>query len=249
LVLWAKDAETVILGTLCVYDRDDATKRRSLPDQERILSYVRVSILGSAPGGEVWSINPVFDPTFEFGTTVDQTKLDQAANDIAGLSPGSSLLSFLSNSLAITGARVEVRDDSTDALMAISIQVRPTPLAGTGTPLRGAATAMVCSLRTNTPGGSGRGRLYWPAIGTAVTTQLRFDSATQAGALTNFGTYFHAMEDALATAFPTVGFDLAVRSRTTHTTPHVNKIQVGNVPDTQRRRRDKQIEDYLSAAF
>jgi hypothetical protein len=62
-------------------------------------------------------------------------------------------------------------------------------------------------------------------------------------------TYLHAIENAMATAFATIGFDLAVRSKTTHTTPHVNRLQVGNVMDTQRRRRDNIVEDYLSAAF
>jgi hypothetical protein len=213
------------------------------------MSYCRVSILGAAPGGEVWSINPVIDPTFEFPGSVDQTALDAAANAIAALNPGSQLLNFMSSSLSITGARVEVRDDSTDDLIAISTQIRPTALAGTGTPLRGASTALVISLRTNTPGGSGRGRLYWPGVGASVDAGLRFQNSNTLTALNDMATYLHAMESALATAFPTIGFDLAVRSRTTHTTPHVNKLQVGNVPDTQRRRRDKMVEDYQSVTF
>ena len=78
---------------------------------------------------------------------------------------------------------------------------------------------------------------------------LRLDPAVVTAAQTAMVTYLHAIEDALATAFPTIGFDLAVRSKTTHTTPHVNKIQVGNVVDTQRRRRDKLVEDYSSVTF
>jgi hypothetical protein len=213
------------------------------------MSYVRVSILGVAPGNEVWSINPTIDPTFEFGTTVDQSALDAACLAIAELNPGSDLLGFLSSQLGITGARLEVRDDATDGLMAISVRQRGIPKYGTGAPLRGAQTALVVSLRTDTPGGSGRGRLYWPAVATPVNTTLRFDSSYTGSALNQIAVYLHAMESALATAFPTIGFDLAVRSKTTKTTPHVNKIQIGNVPDTQRRRRDKMIEDYVSAAF
>jgi len=213
------------------------------------MSYVRVSILGSSPGGEVWSINPVLDPTAEFGSTVNQDALDAACNAIAALTVPSPLLAWLSTSMTITGARTEVRDDSTDALIAISTQLRGSPLAGTGTPLRSAQDAIVVSLRTNTPGGSGRGRIYWPAVGNSVDTTLRFSSALTSTLLTNMATYLHAMEDAFATAFPTIGFDLAVRSRTTHTTPHVNKIQCGNVPDVQRRRRDNLVEDYNSLAF
>jgi hypothetical protein len=47
------------------------------------MSYVRVSILGSFSTEEVWSVNPVFDPTLEFGSTVDQAALDAAALAIA----------------------------------------------------------------------------------------------------------------------------------------------------------------------
>lgn len=213
------------------------------------MSYVRVSILGAAPGGEVWSINPVIDPTLEFGSTVNQDALDAAANAIALLNPGSAALGALSTALTITGCRLEVRDDSTDALIGISVQVRSAPLPGTGVPARGAQNAMVISLRTNTPGGSGRGRLYWPCIATSVGSDLRVSSSSALSLLQNMETYLHAMEDALATAFPTIGFDLSVRSRQTHTTPHVNKIQIGNVLDTQRRRRDKLVEDYQSIAF
>lgn len=213
------------------------------------MSYVRVSILGAAPGGEVWSINPVFDPTGEFPGGVDQTALDAAANAIAALSPAGALTTFLSSALSVTGCRLEVREDSNDALIGISVQQRSPVFTGTGTPLRGAQTAIVFSLRSNTPGGSGRGRLYWPAVGTSVDATLRFTSTTAATAAGDMRTYLLAMRSALATAFPTIGFDLAVRSRTTHTTPHVNKIQVGTVPDTQRRRRDKMVEDYSSLPF
>lgn len=213
------------------------------------MSYCRVSILGTAPGGEVWSINPVFDPTGEFPGGVDQTALDAATDAIAALNPGTLLLTFLSSALAVTGARVEVRDDGNDALIGTSTQIRTTPLSGSASPLRGAQTALVISLRTNTPGGSGRGRIYWPAVGRSVDSQLRFSSADTLGAATEMRTYLNAMRSALATAFPTIGFDLAVRSRQTHTTPHVNKLQVGNVPDTQRRRRDSMIEDYQSLTF
>ena len=213
------------------------------------MSYVRVSIIGTSVGGEVWSINPTIDPTFEFGTTVDQTALDAAADAISALSPGGALLGSLSTAFSVTGCRLEVRDDSTDALIGISVQVRPVPLPGSGVPIRPAQCAIVFSLRTDTPGGSGRGRVYWPNIAGSITTQLRITPTDQTSYLAGMATYLHAMESALATAFPTIGFDLAVRSRTTHSTPHVNKIQIGNVIDTQRRRRDKMVEDYVSQSF
>lgn len=213
------------------------------------MSYVRVSIMGSSQSGEVWSINPVFDPTGEFPGGVDQTALDSATDAIIALVPGAGMIGTLSTALSITTARCEVRDDSTDDLIGISTQVRATAIPGTGTPSKGPQSAMVISLRTATPGASGRGRLYWPFISGAVTTGLRISPTDVSSVLSAAVTYFHAIEGALATAFPTIGFDLAVRSRLTHTTPHVNKLQLGNVIDNQRRRRDKMVEDYVSVAF
>ena len=213
------------------------------------MSYVRVSILGSSPGGETWSINPVFDPTGEFPGGVDQANLDTACDAIAALTPNAFLTGFMSTSLQITGAKVEVRDDSNDALIAISQSVRGTPLSGTTSALRGAQNAIVLSLRTTTPGASGRGRLYWPAVGTGVDTQLRFGSGAVSDFLSGMKTYLGAMDAALTSAFTGIAFDLSVRSKTTLTTPHVNKLQAGNVPDTQRRRRDAMIEDYTALSY
>lgn len=213
------------------------------------MSYVRASVLGTAPNGEVWSVNPVFDPTGEFPGAVDQTALDAACDAIAALAIGTQLRALMSTALSVTGARLEVRHDTDDSLLAISQQVRATALPGTGTPLRGAQNALVFSLRTNTPGASGRGRIYWPALATSLSADTRLGSTEQTAALSDFRIYMNAMRSALATAFPTIGFDLAVRSKTTHTTPHVNKVQCGNVLDTQRRRRDAMIEDYALLPF
>lgn len=213
------------------------------------MSYVRVSILGQMTNGEVWSINPTFDPSGEFGTGVDQAQIDAAATAIAALSPPSSLLTLMSNLLQITGARVEVRDDSSDALLGISTQARTTALSGSVGPVCPPQSALVFSLRTNTPGGSGRGRLYWPALGVSLGSNGRIAAATVTTNLTSMKTYLLAQRDALATAFPTIGFNLAVRSRQTKTTPHVVRLQAGDVVDTQRRRRDNLAEAYVSTTI
>jgi len=213
------------------------------------LSYVRVSILGTISGGEVWSVNPVFDPTLEFPGGVDQANLDSAALAIANRSIPSSLQNLMSPSATRTGARVEVRDDVTDALIGISVQGSTTPTAGTSTLKLPPQSALVCSIRTNTPGGSGRGRLYWPAMGATLAATGRLTTPTPSLAASDFKAYLLGIRGDLATAFPTIGFDLAVRSKTTHTTPHAVRLQVGDVIDTQRRRRDALPEAYVQVAF
>lgn len=210
------------------------------------MSYVRVSILGSTTGGEVWSINPVFDPAGEVETPVSQTALDSAALAIANLNPGAQLVAQLSQLMFITGARVEVRSDGDDALLATSTANRVTALQGTGGCTNPPQTAMVLSLRTNTPGASGRGRLYWPTLTTQIGSNGRVTSTATTNALSGMKTYLLAMRDALATAFPLIGFDVAIRSRTTRSTPHVVRMQVGDILDTQRRRRDHLPEAYIT---
>lgn len=222
---------------------------RRLAIERLMMSYVRVGILGSTLGGEVWSVNPVFDPTGEFPGGVNQAALDAAALAIATLSPGLHPLTMISSAMSITGARVEVRDDVNDALIGISESIRPVPLAGSATPRMPAQAATVFSLRTDTPGASGRGRLYWPALGGTLSATLKLSSPAPASFLNEFKTYLTAIESALATAFPTIGFDLAVRSKATSSTPHVTRMQIGDVIDTQRRRRDNMPESYSTVTF
>jgi hypothetical protein len=213
------------------------------------LSYCRVSILGTFASEEVWSINPVFDPTLEFPGGVDQANLDAACLAIANRTVPATLREALSTSASRTGARIEVRDDVTDNLIGISVQGSTTPQPGTGTLKMPPQSAIVLSVRTNTPGGSGRGRLYWPAGGAVLSSTGRITAPTTATFVADFKSYLLGMRSDLATAFPTIGFDLAVRSKTTHTTPHAVRIQAGNIVDTQRRRRDNLPEAYSALAF
>lgn len=213
------------------------------------MSYVRVSVLGTLPGGEVWSINPVFDPTGELEVGIDQSKVDAAALAIATRSlPGNLTLALGPGSFR-TGARVEVRADATDSLLAISVQGSPTPVQGTGSLRLPLQSALVTSIRTDTPGGSGRGRIYWPALGCTLSVAGRLATPSNSQFLADMKLYLAGMRTDLATAFPTIGFDLSVRSKTTHTTPHAVRLQVGDVVDTQRRRRDSQPESYTQVAF
>ncbi len=212
------------------------------------MSYARVSILGQTSGGEVWSVNPVFDPTGEFPGW-NQANADAATAAIDALTIPTSLVSSLSNQMSVTGCRLEVRQDFDDSLIGISIHARSTPVTGSSTPIRPPQTAIVFSIRTNTPGGSGRGRLYWPAVSGTLSSAFRQVTPAPSAYVADMKTYLTAIQSALATAFAPIGFNLAVRSKTTHTTPHAVRIQVGDILDTQRRRRDHLPESYSSLAI
>lgn len=213
------------------------------------MSYVRCSILGTIGTEEVWSINAVFDPTGEIEGSTNQAALDAAALAIANISIPTNLRTAMSSAVARNGCRLEVRSDSGDDLLAISQAGSTTAQSGTGSVYLPPQTAMVLSLRTNTPGASGRGRLYWPGMGLTLNNLGRITTPAANNFVTDFKTYLQGMESALATAFPTIGFDLAVRSKVTQSTPHVVRIQAGNVPDVQRRRRDTIPESYSSVDF
>lgn len=223
---------------------------RPIAETGDIMSYVRVSILGRLVNEEVWSVNPVFDPTGEFPGGVNQAALDAAALAIANRSIPTGMRAYMSTVCTRTGARVEVRDDVTDGLIAISTQTSTTVTPGTGGIVMPVQSAAVLSLRTDTPGASGRGRLYWPVLAASLdTTTGRINAASLATFFSDFKLYLQGIRSDLATAFPPIAFDLAVRSKTTKTTPHVTRIQVGNVVDTQRRRRDALPENYLTTTF
>jgi hypothetical protein len=213
------------------------------------MSYIRVSIQGDITGGEVWSVNPVFDPTGELPGVPDQATLDAVCLAIANLTPGTNMLNMLSSGFRITGARLEQRSDTTDALEGLSVQTRTTPLVGGGSVVHPAQIAMVISLRTNTPGARGRGRIYWPCPAVGIMPNFHISSTVTGLVLTDAKAYFSNMSAALDPLEPSFGFDLSVRSKANHATPHVTRLQIGDVPDTQRRRRDAFPESYATVSY
>ena len=82
-----------------------------------------------------------------------------------------------------------------------------------------------------------------------IDTTTKITTAARDALLTEFKTYLLAIRSALATSFPTIGFDLAVRSGTAKQTPHAVRIQLGDIVDTQRRRRDTLNESYGTVNF
>jgi len=209
-------------------------------------SVIRTSILGTMPGGEVWSVNPTF---FCLDEPADVTAAEALAiaTAINSITIGTGLRAIMNPSTAVVGCRVEARD-SDGTLRALGEHTRGTPVAGTGTTSHPYQTSMVTSLRTSHPGGQGRGRLYWPATGvTLASATLRVDSTTTGQALTAVRQYLVSITAAVAaSAGPVV---LCVWSRTGTAMHTVNTVRMGDVLDTQRRRRDSLNEAYTELAY
>lgn len=104
-----------------------------------------------------------------------------------------------------------------------------------------AQCALCVSWRSDTATRAGRGRLYLPPLAVSVMSAGR----ASAGTVTAVVAAVKAMTDVL------VGDALTpvLYSRSAHTTTAITKFDVGNVIDTQRRRRDKLIEVRTSSAL
>lgn len=208
---------------------------------------LRVSITGAMPSSEVWSVNPVFAVGGDFGTPVSATQAQTIATAIAAIAVPTGLLQFMTSSTTVTGCRVEAR--SLAGVLEVQAEgVKATPTPGSGASAHPFQTSIVFSLRTATPGPRGRGRLYWPATGVTMTaSSLRLGSGFPTSGLSGFKTYLSGIESAIEATLPGVSF--AVWSRTSSSTANVTSVQVGDVLDTQRRRRDATIEAITSTPW
>jgi hypothetical protein len=98
--------------------------------------------------------------------------------------------------------------------------------------------ALVVSLLTVVANRSGRGRFYLPSPAAEVLDGGRLDATVQGVIATAAGALFSALTS--ASLVP------VIYSRTAHTTTTITSASLGDVFDTQRRRRDKLIEERVS---
>lgn len=176
------------------------------------------------------------------GAVAGPSDLQTWANSIAALwgSAGlGSLKAALGTSSAVTGVRVYAYGATGPALLQASTPVT-TAGAGTGSPLHPFQIARAVTLQTGLASRRARGRFYWPAITHTV------DPATgKATPPTGFGEACVALVSGIALSAPSA-FDVrpAVYSATANAVTEVTSCRVGDVLDTQRRRRDNLPEAY-----
>lgn len=115
-------------------------------------------------------------------------------------------------------------------------------MVGAGTHRQAFQVSRTITLQTATGGRSGRGRVYWPALGATVT-----DTGTS-NVPTSTADSWRDMFAAFEAAWPgTPAIVLAVWSPTQGVVRPLTSIRIGNVLDTQRRRTDKLLESYTSS--
>lgn len=151
---------------------------------------------------------------------------------------------FFPNSTSFLGARAQTFDVN-NHLVATGDSLLSTPAAGGSTSSTlPPGVAEVVSLRTTSPGARGRGRMYLPAMHVGMVT------ATGRLGLTDQTSVATAMRDFFDTfnASP-LSLGAAVVSQAGSSVTAISAIRVGNVFDSQRRRRDDLTEVYVSEAL
>jgi len=208
---------------------------------------MRVSIFGGLPGGEEWSVNPVYSIGGDFGVPVSAAQALAIATAAAAIAVPSGLTALMNGNTTVQGIRVEAR--SLAGVLETQAEVlKATATPGTGVVNHPYQTSLVLSLRTTLPGASGRGRLYWPSTGASLNSaDLRLAATQHTNALAGAKTYLSGIETAIEASL--TGVALGVWSRKLTDITLVNTIQVGNVLDVQRRRRDALLEGYVSVSY
>lgn len=220
------------------------------------MAYFRTILKGSLGSVENWSTSNNWGI---FGLSPDVP--DQAAVDgmLLNLRAFTTTANVPTNLRTILGAqgdmatwRVEKRAED-ESILSIAEGALTAIVGGTGAVTKTPQDALVLSLRTNTPGARGRGRMYWPALAASLSTQFQLTTPTPAAIAADAKTWLNAIGTQLNNYFIGIGATprvvLSVRSVRDHQCRDVVQIQVGSVLDTQRRRRDKLPETYSNVTY
>lgn len=207
----------------------------------------KIVINGSlASGAEQWScgIHYAADPTFSFVDT--PLALQEWADDAMFLLQGGSLATTtLRNMLGETGAIENVTAyyyPPSGPATAVGVSTLPA-IEGSGTPSKPAQCAVAVTLSTGVAGRSFRGRFYWPAVNIGMGEDLRLTTIAQTTIANEIGPLISEIGN-VATGLPE--FRPVVYSAVRNLTTPVVSAQVGNVIDTQRRRRENLTESYVT---
>ena len=133
--------------------------------------------------------------------------------------------------------KISTIDQATGEVLATSIHGAAYTCTGLGSSLP-PQCSIVATLRTDLAGKSDTGRFYLPGpVATNTTSAGRMDTTTTGAVAARLVAAFEAGNGA------SLGNEVIVYSRTHRSITTVRSIDVGDVIDTQRRRRDKLVEN------
>lgn len=200
---------------------------------------------GLASGQEEWSTGVAFSDAGSgvTGAADLATWADTIADNL-----GTFIGSSLDNGVSAQGTISEVScywyADTVGPALNVGSAVAT--YAGSTPATHALQTSVVMSLRTGLSGRRYRGRAYWPALGWTINTAGRFAGTEPSVAASEFVDLLGAIADAAPGASALVP---VVVSRAGGFLTPVSSVAVGNVPDTQRRRRDSLPELYVTSPY
>lgn len=192
-------------------------------------------------GADRWAVGVHFTPP-EGTPTAAEVQSWAAAIEALFLSHGTdNWVDELSANAGILRVATRYYGEAGPALFSGSVPANPI-VAGVGVPSKPAQCTRVYSLGTGISGRRYRGRVYLPALATSMTT------AGKATVPANTAAEFADFLIDAAAAWPGGGsIRPAVYSATGNIVTEVTSVRVGDVLDTQRRRRDALVENYQEA--
>lgn len=213
------------------------------------MGVLKVTWSGALPGGEVWSTSAAFSGPGVPNLPIPQAQMNKIAADIAAIAQYAVIRENLSTSATYT--RVTVTQTTMGGTMlAKGVRERTSATAGLGTATRPHQCAMVLSLRSATATRSGRGRMYWPSLtGNFDAATLRVSASYATSFVTAMNVYLAAVRGLIDTELAGQGVYLAVHSKKDLTAYQITELEVGDIYDVQRRRRDKAIENRVAQAL
>ena len=119
--------------------------------------------------------------------------------------------------------------------------------SGSGTITNPFQSALVATLQTGRPGRSYRGRMYLPFLTSAFNAGKISTTSVTLGARAAAVADLLADTATAASSFP--GLQPAVVSKAADAVTSVTSVRVGDIMDTQRRRRDSLVETFGSSTI
>ena len=204
--------------------------------------------IGQSPAGETWTFGLRYTHDLAGSDQLSNEQLQAIADAVAGTYSGQGLppqmKSMLSSSLATAGIRVE-QIGTNGRLEAAAEHLYSPVIAGVDPPSRPVQTALVFSLNRGAQfGRTGRGRIYVPACGVypTMTNQFRVQSNQMGDLLSMVNQMQGDWGQAINGEVGLRSYQLCVLSRMQEKLTAVENIALGDVFDSQRRRRDKWVE-------
>lgn len=204
------------------------------------MAIMRLRAVGAWSGGDIFNFGLHVDSTASLQATA--TAWAAALTDMwSGTgTPAGTLSGYYTDQMTInTASAVSLVTATGQQIERIDV---PLTLAGTATGEQmPPQVALVVSLRTILATKRGRGRFYLPAMATNVLAAGRLSPAAQTGVLNAAA---RGLNSLVAAGAPPVIWSIGLP-----TPPTVSRIEVGDVFDTQRRRRDQLTEARVAATI